>query len=1452
MKSALFLFILLIAFGIFPESASASATVVYRQTFGNDSGDNLTLDQARTQISSVNWLAYANDGVSANNLPTVVVSPLGGSPVGAENIGIGESSSASLGYLATQLGTGLDRLLVFTREFPFDPADYNDALAFDWFTGNAQSGYATRIAVEIGGQWYVSTNRFYPPNIGSASNFPAQGRNLQFFFDRDSHLWRELDLVADNRMEVAEVTLTNPLPVGEISGVGFFIEREGASSGWVRHDTLSIVAQPSLLPSQWRSILYPENWTPPTLEDNFYTDKILQDYSHAGYRMSDVPIPFVEGPVFDVSQSPYNADPTGATDSTAAIQQAIDDAGNAGGGVVYLPAGTYTISPIGSGAILRITQSGVVIRGDGPGQTFLLNTAYQMRGRRVIHAFAPSSASWTSNNTPSVPLANDLMGPTREIPVLDTSIFEVGDNVIIRNTITEDWIDEHNEPNWSGFTSSLSGIAYARTIQAIDHQNNVLIVDIPTRYALKIRDGARVHRAIRPLSEIGLEDFSIGNVQHPATSGWGNEDYTVQGRAAYDVHGTYLVEFQRVENSWMRRIHSFRPPQNSLNAHMLSNGVRLAHARLITLESVHMQRAQYGGGGGNGYMFRMSGASDNLLVNCLSSNNRHGFVFSGMAAHGNVIHDSVDRTTRWAASMTPSGSGSDHHMHFSHSNLIDASTVIDSFFDARYRPFGSHPQHNLTASHSTFWNTIGLGTDYDFSVRTEQSRYGYAIGTQGRVTNVRTNSTRPQTLPQDHVEGVGSAYTLFPQSLYRSQLHRRQNRIEMFPLGRSRELPQSIVPMEVHLEIGSALGMVNDQLDFDWEILGDPAGAFFQNPNVLDSSLVMPGPGSREVRLRISRDGQLLDEITFEVALDPISTQPTFSDMQFIEPIGDSFVSEAQPNTNFASEPELLGRASDLSNPREVYIQFNLSNLPASADEIGVGNLYLQKLPNGTAHLGQLWVLEDSDWTEQNITWNNRPTAGQALFFAPLPQVALTDDFSSGTRLTQELPLQSKWFTGGGSSALEAGSDLEQNFFLRLFRQSSSGESTGAITYFTDSFLLGIGQGQGIQVTMNFSVEGAVDNSNRFWIGLFNSRNFRIDADGFVREFDESRFFSNDRFVHYSGYEASMNLFQDPDSETIGARIRRRPPTHGNTRLLTATGSTALGSANPEGMSGMRMNPEEIYTLQFTLHRTLSGGQVNATVTVSGGDLEETQMMSASDPSVVETAFDAFAVWTSRFGSETAFLDSVTIHDITVQHLPEPAGELWSDSGHAGPRLFDLGQLVADRLRAGDSTLSLRLTIEEQQDTSAIISYASKEHPEEMWRPRLEVSYAEFLSYDLWAEQTGIPLGERDPLLDRFRRGNPNLLSFATGIDAEFPSGPKPAVWVEGNELRFQVPWKRGLSGAAFFIGEVSEDLAEWTPIPLNIWNETLLGEGRLLYEATLPLDDELTARFFRLRFSKD
>ncbi|HMB01258.1 MAG TPA: glycosyl hydrolase family 28-related protein, partial [Spirochaetota bacterium] len=133
------------------------------------------------------------------------------------------------------------------------------------------------------------------------------------------------------------------------------------------------------------SDLYPSNWYPG------YTDgsgRFLHDFSYAGYHCGEMPLPEnPPGSIYNVTQAPYNADNSGTADATAAIQAAIDDAAAAAGGIVYLPAGTYNISP-GAGSYsdyaLLINDNGIVLKGDGVNQTFVYNTATNIRYKEII------------------------------------------------------------------------------------------------------------------------------------------------------------------------------------------------------------------------------------------------------------------------------------------------------------------------------------------------------------------------------------------------------------------------------------------------------------------------------------------------------------------------------------------------------------------------------------------------------------------------------------------------------------------------------------------------------------------------------------------------------------------------------------------------------------------------------------------------------------------------------------------------------------------------------------------------------------------------------------------------------------------------------------------------------------------------------------------------------------
>ena len=116
-------------------------------------------------------------------------------------------------------------------------------------------------------------------------------------------------------------------------------------------------------PTGWRSALFPDDWTPGMAIDVSDGGPIaqLQDFSYAGYRAGEAPLPSVEAlsESETISIIDHGADPTGLTDSTSAIQMAIDTVAADGGGVVFIPAGDYRVD-----GLLEIRQSGTVLLGE--------------------------------------------------------------------------------------------------------------------------------------------------------------------------------------------------------------------------------------------------------------------------------------------------------------------------------------------------------------------------------------------------------------------------------------------------------------------------------------------------------------------------------------------------------------------------------------------------------------------------------------------------------------------------------------------------------------------------------------------------------------------------------------------------------------------------------------------------------------------------------------------------------------------------------------------------------------------------------------------------------------------------------------------------------------------------------------------------------------------------------
>lgn len=552
--------------------------------------------------------------------------------------------------------------------------------------------------------------------------------------------------------------------------------------------TSSIQAQ-----EPWRSTLYPEDWQPPhqtanTTPVGFVADTFLQDYSYAGYHSGERPIPQPDSPTFN-AVTDFDADPTGQLDSTAAIQAAIDAAAQNGGGIVFLPAGNYRLSlPADGDTCLQIDTSNIVLRGAGPNRTYLFNTSIEMRHAEIIRIRPPDWGSWTTESSTPILIASDALGPTTTLHLDTITNLAIGDWIVIHNPATNAFVEDlkmgpgSDGVSWLDQAGSLGGPRVLRQITSVNAEAKTITLDIPTRWFLKTRDGARVYKTASHLSEVGLENFSIGNLRI-AGSTFAESDYTDPAKSAHHAHDSFAIEMRGVVNGWIREVQSYNPG-NANGVHLLSNGIKIEWSRNITLQSLNLQNAQYGGGGGNGYMIRLNSANECLIADSEVGNCRHGIVMWGMENSGNVVTRCFDHESGIQIADTEpqptSGRGSDHHGIFSHSNLFDNNRIEHSYLEAAYRgDWGSNPEHGTTSSQCLFWNNEGLAyhPNADFIIHSEQFAHGYIIGTRGPASAIRLSEKRPgsatRTTPEDFAEGIGQGDTLYPKSIYQDQLTRR-------------------------------------------------------------------------------------------------------------------------------------------------------------------------------------------------------------------------------------------------------------------------------------------------------------------------------------------------------------------------------------------------------------------------------------------------------------------------------------------------------------------------------------------------------------------------------------------------------------------------------------------------------------------------------------------------------
>jgi hypothetical protein len=240
----------------------------------------------------------------------------------------------------------------------------------------------------------------------------------------------------------------------------------------------------------------------------------IMDFSSAGYMGGGVAIPTVA-----VAKT---VAPSGG-DDTSAIQAAIDAVSamplqNGARGAVLLQAGKFVLA-----SPLRISASGVVLRGSGTGATGTVVTAQSAADfiLRISGSGSATLGTTTAITDPYVPSGSSTFG------VSDAGQLAKGDSVYVQRPVTSAWVtfmgmDGLKAPDGGPQTWIAPGTIHQwdRVVTAV--AGNQISVDAPISDSIdaKYVTGAAITKFTYPgrIAQVGLEDIEFDCPARSATS----------------------------------------------------------------------------------------------------------------------------------------------------------------------------------------------------------------------------------------------------------------------------------------------------------------------------------------------------------------------------------------------------------------------------------------------------------------------------------------------------------------------------------------------------------------------------------------------------------------------------------------------------------------------------------------------------------------------------------------------------------------------------------------------------------------------------------------------------------------------------------------------------------------------------------------------------------------------
>jgi hypothetical protein len=271
----------------------------------------------------------------------------------------------------------------------------------------------------------------------------------------------------------------------------------------------------------------------------------LPDFSHAGYRCGETPLPHLPP---GVSVSKFGAKGDGIADDTKAFQEALATVTN---GAIEIPPGRYRITDI-----LEIKNAGVVLRGAGPHRSILFfpkplndikpNWGATTAGRRTSNYSWSGGFVWFRGNFGERPLAT-VAAPGKRgdyaLTLTDSAKLYMGQRVEIFESDTPDnSLATELYSGDPGNTKNLEGTTHAALVCRITKiKGRRIEFDRPLRCAVEQKWHAQIRSFAPTVTESGVEDLCF---EFPASPYGGH----------FTELGNNAVAFTGVSDCWARNL----------------------------------------------------------------------------------------------------------------------------------------------------------------------------------------------------------------------------------------------------------------------------------------------------------------------------------------------------------------------------------------------------------------------------------------------------------------------------------------------------------------------------------------------------------------------------------------------------------------------------------------------------------------------------------------------------------------------------------------------------------------------------------------------------------------------------------------------------------------------------------------------------------------------------------